>query len=100
MFFSPSSMNFVLDLICAPFAAAMACSSDSVFSFIISVRRAGSSLCLAVVFSVSLSFARVSRCLFLWLRCLFLAYKVVNSLILILQSSHLACGSIFASTVS
>ena len=68
--FSPSSMNFVLDLVCAPFAAAMACSSNSVFSLLISVLRAGSSLCLAIVFSMSLSFARVSLCLFLWLRCL------------------------------
>ena len=53
-------MNFVLDLVCAPFSAAMACSSNSVFSFTISVRRAESSLCLAIVFSVSLSFASLS----------------------------------------
>ena len=70
VFFSLSSKNFVLDLVCAPFAVAMACSSNSVFSFTISVRRDGSSLCLAIVFSMSLSFAIVSLCLFLWLRCL------------------------------
>ena len=98
--FSPSSMNFVLDVVCAHSAVAMACSSNSVFSFTISVRRAGSSFGLAIVFSMSLSFARVSLCLFVSLRCLFLAYKIVDFLILILQSSHLTCGSIFALTIS
>ena len=60
MFFSPSSMNFVLDVVCAHSAVAMACSSNSVFSFTISVRRAGSSFGLAIVFSMSLSFASFS----------------------------------------
>ena len=93
--FLPSSMNFVLDLVCAPFAAVIACTSNSVFSFAISDQRDGSSVCLAIVFSSSLSFTRAYLCLFLWLRCLFLVYVIDDSLILILQSSHLVCGSMF-----
>ena len=73
VFFSPSSINFIRDLVCAPRAFANSLISNSAFSFLIFFifffSRPSLSFCFASCFSNSFSLVAISVSLFFVVFC-------------------------------